>query len=45
MTNSIIFSVRIVNILGTSLPVQIYKEAQQIECNGGMLIMVSAQYK
>lgn len=30
---------RIINILGTALPIRIFKETQQIESNGGMLVM------
>ncbi|XP_017475513.1 PREDICTED: phosphorylated adapter RNA export protein [Rhagoletis zephyria] len=31
--------VRIVDVLGTKLPVEIYKETQRIEADGGMMIM------
>lgn len=34
-------TVRVVEVLGIDLPIQIFKETQLVESNGGMLIMVS----
>lgn len=40
--NALIFLlVRIIKILGTELPVEIYKETQRIEADGGMMIRVT----
>lgn len=35
------FSVRVVEVLGTELPLKVYKETQRIEAEGGMTIKVS----
>lgn len=33
--------VKIINVLGTVLPLEVFRETQKIESLGGMLIMVS----
>lgn len=35
---------RIIDILGNELPLQMFAETQRIEANGGMMIMVSAEF-
>lgn len=37
----IFIAVRVVEVLGTELPLKIYKETQRIEAEGGMTIKVS----
>lgn len=39
--NYYIISERIIQVLGASKAVELYKETQRIEAEGGMLVMVS----